>query len=94
MTKNYQIISYNIYISLTSSSSPGFIYVRASHVIQGKNDGMSPKSRPWTDQPLTLLSGILVPSIGRRQNFQTYAITMRAWRRSLGKSSLGLFFVR
>jgi hypothetical protein len=45
------------------------------------------------NQPLSLLSGILVPSIAPRQNFQTYAIITRAWRRSLGKCSLRLLFV-
>jgi hypothetical protein len=32
-----QKITYRIYISVTSSSSPGFIYLRASHRMQRKN---------------------------------------------------------
>jgi hypothetical protein len=46
MMKNDQKITYGIYISVTSSSSPGFIYSRASHRIQGKKDDMSSKSGP------------------------------------------------
>jgi hypothetical protein len=30
--------TYNIYISVTSSSSPRFMYLRASHRIQGKKN--------------------------------------------------------
>jgi hypothetical protein len=40
MTKNDQKMTYKSYISVTSSSSPGFIYLRASHGIQGKKDDM------------------------------------------------------
>jgi hypothetical protein len=40
-------MTYKSYISVTSSSSLGFIYLQASHRIQGKKDDMSSKSRPW-----------------------------------------------
>jgi hypothetical protein len=40
-------ITNKIYISVTSSSYPRFIYLRASHRIQGKKDDMSSKSGPW-----------------------------------------------
>jgi hypothetical protein len=46
MTKNDQKIAYKIYISATSSSSPGFIYLRESQRLQGKKDVMSSKSGP------------------------------------------------
>jgi hypothetical protein len=46
ITKNDQKITRGIYISVTSSSSPGFIYLRASHMIQGKKDDMTSKSGP------------------------------------------------
>jgi hypothetical protein len=42
-----QKITYRIYISVTNSSAPGFIYLRASHRIQGKKDDTSSKSGPW-----------------------------------------------
>jgi hypothetical protein len=45
--KVYQKITYKIYISVISSSYPKFIYLRASHRIQGKKDDMSSKSGPW-----------------------------------------------
>jgi hypothetical protein len=47
MTKNDQKMTYKNYISVTSSSSPGFIYLQASHRIQEKKDDMSSKSGPW-----------------------------------------------
>jgi hypothetical protein len=47
MMKNDQKIAYKIYISVTSSSSLGFIYLRALHRTQGKKDVMSSKSGPW-----------------------------------------------
>jgi hypothetical protein len=36
--QNDQKITYLIYIFITSSSSPGFIYLRESHRIQGNKD--------------------------------------------------------
>jgi hypothetical protein len=40
--------NYKSYISVTSSSSPGFIYLRASHRLQAKKDDMSSKFGPWS----------------------------------------------
>jgi hypothetical protein len=39
-------ITCKIYISVTSNSYPRFIYLRASHRIQGKKDDMPSKSGP------------------------------------------------
>jgi hypothetical protein len=50
MTKNYQKITYKTYISVTSSSSLGFIYLRASYRIQGRKDNISSKFGPWSSQ--------------------------------------------
>jgi hypothetical protein len=41
MMENDQKLHIKTYISVTSSSSLGFIYLRASHRIQGKKDDMS-----------------------------------------------------
>jgi hypothetical protein len=46
MMKNDQEFECRIYISVTSSSSLEFIYLRASNRIQGKKYVMSSKSRP------------------------------------------------
>jgi hypothetical protein len=39
--------AHKVCISVTSNSSPGFIYLRKSHRIQGKKDVMSSRCRPW-----------------------------------------------
>jgi hypothetical protein len=41
-----QKITYKINISVSGSSSPGFVYLRTSHRIQGRKDVMSSKSGP------------------------------------------------
>jgi hypothetical protein len=49
MTKNdekLQKMTYRIYIFVTRSSYPGFIYLKEPHMIHGKKDDMSSKSGP------------------------------------------------
>jgi hypothetical protein len=51
-----QKIAYKIYMSVTSSSFSGFIYLRALHRIQGKKDVLALNLGPAHDNEVLVIS--------------------------------------